>query len=478
MDHADGRGWQTSHSRLAIEPTGKLFTSTSVIGGDVYQDISLPVSKGESFCADAEVVTAGKRPGARGAMTLRLLGRSASEMSSVDFGPLAGKNRWTQVSTCVTASRPHSVVRIQFSDAPRASRLGIEAVDVHQSLVGDGGFEASGSGGWRAAGDSQLGIARSGMLDTRPYEGKGFAFTSAPVSSASIYQDVFLATRAGDNLCADAEVVTAAALPGARGRMVLRLLGQSRSDSSSVRFGPLPDKNRWTPVSTCVTATGSHSEIRIQFYDVAEAPRLGIDAVDVHQSFVDDSGFNRHGGNGWRTTSYTHFGVEAAGKLVTSPYEGNGFAVISSSAAGGGIYQDISLPSRTGESFCVDAEVVTAADTAGARGRMTIWLYGKSPSQSSSVSFGPLPARNHWTPVSTLRDGCPAPFGDPHPILRRPEDAAAWRRCRRPSLGDLHPGRHNRRRRTLRPSGQPAWPSPSRPRQRCVHTGPHPRGGA
>ena len=70
-DHADGRGWQTSHSRLAIEPTGKLFTSTSVIGGDVYQDISLPVSKGESFCADAEVVTAGKRPGARGAMTLR-----------------------------------------------------------------------------------------------------------------------------------------------------------------------------------------------------------------------------------------------------------------------------------------------------------------------------------------------------------------------------------------------------------------------
>ena len=38
------------------------------------QDIVLPVKQGESFCADAEVVTAGDHSGARGAMTLRLLG--------------------------------------------------------------------------------------------------------------------------------------------------------------------------------------------------------------------------------------------------------------------------------------------------------------------------------------------------------------------------------------------------------------------
>ena len=365
------------------------------------QDIVLPVKQGESFCADAEVVTAGDHSGARGAMTLRLLGESRSQKSSVGFGPLPGKNQWTHVSTCVTASQPHSAVRIQFSDAPKTPRLGIDAVEVHQSLVEDGGFDRRGGGGWQTAGHSQLGIELAGRLVTKPYEGNGFGFTSTSASGGGIYQDISLPTSAGDSLCADAEVVTAAAYSGARGHMTLRLLGESPNESSSVSFGPLPDKNQWTHVSTCVTATGPHSEMRIQFYDVPKAPRLGIDAVDVHQSFVENGGFNRHEGNSWRATSYTRFGIEVAGKLVTSPYEGNGFGVIIASAAGGGIYQDISLPTSAGESFCADAEVVTAAAQPGARGRMTIWLYGESPSQSSSVNFGPLPGRSQWTHVST-----------------------------------------------------------------------------
>jgi len=411
FNHHDGRGWQTSHSRLRIEPAGKLLTgpyegnavlvtSTSALGGGIYQDISFPVKEGESFCADAEVVTSGAHSGARGAMTLRLLGEAGGQESSVAFGPLPGKNRWTDVSTCVTASRPHSEVRIQFSDAPRTPTLGIDAVDVHQSLVDNGGFDQRG-GGWRTAGHSQLGIDLAGRLVTRPYEGKGFGFTSNSALGGGIYQDISLPTSAGDSLCADAEVVTAAGYPGARGHMTLRLLGESADGSSSVSFGPLPDANQWTHVSTCVTATGPHSEIRIQFYDVPKMPRLGIDAVDVHQSFVDNGGFNRHVAKGWRATDHTLFGIEVADKLVTSPHEGDGFGVVSTSAVGGGIYQDMSLPTSAGESFCVDAEVVTAATRPGARGQMTIWLYGETPSQSSSVSFGPLPARNQWTHVST-----------------------------------------------------------------------------
>jgi hypothetical protein len=411
LDHGDGRGWQTSHSRLGIAPAGKLVVGpddgsgsglnrNSVPGGAIYQDISFPVKDGESFCADAEVVTASAHSGARGTMTLRLLGESRSQKSSVAFGPLPGENRWTPVSTCVTASRPHSDVRIQFADAPRSPRLGIDAVDVHESLVQDGGFNQHGSAGWRTAGRARLGIEPAGKLVTDPYEGNGFAAISTSVVGGGIYQDISLPTAAGDSLCADAEVVTAAAYPGARGQMTIWLYGQSPSQSSSVTFGPLPDRNRWAHVSTCVTATRSHSEIGIQFFDVPKTPRLGIDGVDVHQSFVENGGFNQRG-RGWRATGDTRFGVEVAGKMVTSPYEGDGFGVISTSAVGGGIYQDISLPTSAGESLCADAEVVTAAAHSGARGQMTIWLYGQSPSQSSSVSFGPLAGGNQWTHVST-----------------------------------------------------------------------------
>ena len=46
----------------------------------------------------------------------------------------------------------------------------------------------------------------------------------------------------------------------------------------------------------------------------------GVPAADL----VDDGGFNHHDGRGWQT-SHSRLGIEPAGKLLTGPYEGNGF---------------------------------------------------------------------------------------------------------------------------------------------------------
>ncbi len=405
-----GRAWQTSHSRpgnesavgLGVGPyrgSGLGLADTTVPGWDLYQDISFPVKDGESFCADAEVATAGARPGARGTMTLKLLGESQGEESAVAFGPLPGRNQWTAVSTCVSATRPHSELRIQFSAAPTPPRLLIDDVDVHESLVENSGFDELG-GDSRTAGRSRLGTELVDKPATRPHEGSGVAYTSSNAGGGGIYQDVALATTAGDSLCADAEVVTAGAHPGARGDMTLWLLGESRRESSSVSFGPLPGSNQWSHVATCLTATGPHSVIRVQFSDLAKMPRLAVDAVDVHQSFVENGDFNRHESNDWRATGDTRFDIEPAGTPVTTPYGGNDFGAVTTATVGGGIYQDISLATGTGESLCADAEVVNAGTRSGARARMAIWLYGESPAESSSVSFGPLGAQDRWTQVS------------------------------------------------------------------------------
>ena len=63
--------------------------------------------------------------------------------------------------------------------------------------------------------------------------------------------------------------------------MTVWLFGESRRQSSSMIFGPLPGENQWTHVTTCVTATGPHSYVRIQFYLVPKTPTLAIDAVDL-----------------------------------------------------------------------------------------------------------------------------------------------------------------------------------------------------
>ena len=415
FNHRGLGAWhKTSHSRFGVEMTrtikqatvpyegyGFAVTRSSAPGAGIYQDIPFPVSVGDSFCADAEVVTAGVYSGAVGTMSLWLLGGSQSQSAKAHFGPLRGKNQWTAVSSCLTATSAHSDIRIQFYDAPHTPQLGIDAVDVHQSFVLNGGFDHHIGTGWHAARHSWLRIESAGSLDTLPYGGNGFAVTNATASSGGIYQQVALSIRAGDTLCADAEVVTAGAHPGARGTMALWLLGKSKAQLSSVKFVKLPAKSRWTAISTCVTATGPHTGFRIQFGDARRAPTLGIDGVDVHQSFVENGGFNNHGSAGWHKVGDTWFESEAAGKLSTSAYEGNEFGATSTLVRGGGIYQVVSLPISAGESLCADAQVVTAAVGAGAAGAMALTLLGKSPSQASAVSFGPLPAKGHWTPVST-----------------------------------------------------------------------------
>ena len=411
-----GGGWRTSkHSWLGIEGSGTLasgqhegnrfgVTNTSVPGGGIYQDVSFPVARGDNFCASADVVTAGAHPGARGSMTVWLLGDTASQSSSVVFGSLPGEGRWTPVTTCVTATTQHSYLRLQIYDVPRTPTLGIDAVDLHQSFVENGGLDRGGVAGWRTSSHSWFAIEPAGELASGPYEGNGFGVTNTTEAGGGIYQDIPLAVSAGDSFCADAEVVTAGAGKGARGEMTIWLLGETAGQSSSVAFGSLPGSNRWTQVSTCVTATGSHSDVRIQFYDVPRTPTLGIDAVDLHQSFVENGDFNAAGSGGWRDAG-SRFAIELAGRLVKRQHTGTDFGVLAPSRVGGRLYQDIALPISAGESFCADADVFTAGARPGARGDLTIFLYGRSRTQSSSVAFGPLPLRNRRTAVAACVTG-------------------------------------------------------------------------
>ena len=417
FNHRGPGAWhKTGHSRFQIElsrslvkepvsapyeGSGFAVTHASAWGGGIYQNIAFPVSAGESFCADAQVDTVGASSGARGEMYLWLLGDSKTQSASARFGPLPGKNKWSAVSACVTAADSHSVIRLQFYDFPHTPSLGIDAVDVHQSFVQNGSFEYRSGSAWRNTKQSWLGIEQAGKLGTMPYEGKSFAVTNSSTVSGSIYESVQLPIGTGDSLCADAEIVTAGPNSGARGKMAIWLLGKSRSQASFVSFGRLDGKSHWSAISACVTAAGPHSSFRIQFYDAPRAPALAIDDVDVHQSFVLNGGFNDHGGTGWHKTGRTWFGVESAGRLHTSAYEGGDFGATATSLPGGGIFQQASLPIRAGQSFCADAEVVTAGIRPGAEGEMALTLVGRSASQSSSVRFGPLPAKGQWTPVST-----------------------------------------------------------------------------
>jgi surface antigen len=376
-------------------------TNTTSRSGGFFQDVPLRVSQGESICADAEVVTVGRRQGARGTMALWLLGGGAAESAAVGFGPLPGGDAWTAVTACITAAVPQLMLRVQFYDAPGTPTLGVDGVDAHISLARDGSFEPAAATSWRPEARTAFSTPGSRSSSTVAYEAGHFAATSTDAAGGGIYQDIPLSVEPGESFCADARVVTVGTRPGARGEIVLWLLGDTAPEAAGRGFGPLAADSRWVPVSACVTASSPHSFLRVQFYVTPGASRLGVDAVDVHRSLAGDSEFLPSAGSAWRVAAGSNFATYTGGGHATVALAGPGFGVTNTTRSGGGIYQDLRYGVATGSSFCLDADVVTAGNHQGARGVMVLWLLGAGAAQVASADIGPLAGGNSWTRVST-----------------------------------------------------------------------------
>ena len=108
-------------------------TNTSDGNGGIYQDVPVSIKPGDTFCGSAQVATQGSGSGASGTFVIWLLdGPGGSEPSSKYFANLPGGNAWTQVQACVTATREHPAIRIQFyPTANNGQTLLIDNVDVH-----------------------------------------------------------------------------------------------------------------------------------------------------------------------------------------------------------------------------------------------------------------------------------------------------------------------------------------------------------
>ena len=258
------------YSSGQYEGSGYLATNTFGPGGSIYQDILYPVANGQSFCANAEVEAVGG-PTASGTMAVWLLGGGGQDSSSIPINVTSGT--WMPVTTCVTATGERSDIRVQFYPTIDAGTIGIDAVQVHPSLVENGGFNGS-AAGWSLDNPN----TNAALYSSGQYEGSGYLATNTFGPGGSIYQDILYPVANGQSFCANAEV-EAVGGPTASGTMAVWLLGGGGQDSSSIPINVT--SGTWMPVTTCVTATGERSDIRVQFYPTIDAGTIGIDAVQV-----------------------------------------------------------------------------------------------------------------------------------------------------------------------------------------------------
>jgi len=381
------------------EGSGYAATNASQSGDSISETNVATVSPGDTWCASAEVVTVGNATGGSGILVIWLMGGSTNDSSTYTFSNLPGNNSWQSVKTCVTATTNQSYVKVQFYPTPGGPTIGVDAVDVHQTLSANGGFN-SGMDYWNAQpGTNYVAYAAADNTGTNPYEGYRFGATNTATTGGSIYQNLPHTIAVGDTFCVSAEVVTVGNTTGGAGTLAIWLTGGTTNDSSTFAFSNLPGGNNWQPAKTCVTATVAQSNIRVQFYPAVNGPTVGVDALDVHASIIQNGGFNVDSSH-WSATGGLNY-MQYSNYGSTLPYEGTGFEVIQASSSSDSLVETRSWAFGVGDTFCASAEVITPGGGSGASGTLAIWLLGANGTENSTYSFSNLPGGNNWTKIKT-----------------------------------------------------------------------------
>lgn len=388
----------TTPNVYPYEGSGFAATNAAQSGDSVSETNTATIGTGDTFCASARVVTIGSGAGSGVTLAVWLFG-SSNDVSTTSASDLPGSNNWQEIKTCVMATGSRSQVKVQFYPTPGAPTMGIDAVDVHQTLNTSGGFN-NGNSYWNLEPGTNLATytVASGV-GTNPYESNAFAATNTSQSGGSFLQDMPHAIAPGDTFCAEAQVVTVGNSTGASGALAVYLTGTSATEQSVYSFGNLPGGSAWTPIKTCVTATATHSNIRVQMYPAVNGPTLGVDALDLHASITQNSGFNGDSSHWVANGSLGYANFQNFNG--TTPYEGSGFEIVQTNVANSSLSESRGYAWAPGDTFCAEASVVSGGTTPGAGGTLAIWLLSSNGVDVSNYSFSALAAGNGWTRIKT-----------------------------------------------------------------------------
>ena len=292
--------------------------NTASSGGGLIEDIPLKTSAGQTVCGSARVRTEYPDTGASGGFALWLTGTSTHDGSSVHYGGLPDGSAWSLVQTCTEATGSHTTLRVQFYPAVGSPTVEIDDVNVEESLAVNGSFE-DGGGPWTIFPGTKSNYSVYANAPGAPpaYAGTHFAATNTSSGGGGIIQDVPLDTSAGQTICGSAELRTEYPGTGAAGTFALWLTGGAAHESGSSAYAGLGNGANWSPVGACVEATGSHSNLRVQFYPKPGSPTTEIDDVNVTRSLAANGGFEA-GGAPWAIYPGTssNYNVYANGQIT------------------------------------------------------------------------------------------------------------------------------------------------------------------
>jgi hypothetical protein len=263
---ADDANFEIRTDGAEYEGTGYARTN-STNNGSIRNDHPMTIKSTHAFCMEA-MVRADAGMTANGMLVLWLLGDSGNENSITHF---TATDTWQPVKVCTYATGDHTSLSARIYPESGGPTVSVDAVDVHRTLARNGGFN-SGTTRW-AADDANFAV----RFDDDAYEGTGYGRTNT-ADGGRIRNDYQVAIKSTDAFCMEA-MVKADAGTTANGRLILWVLGDSGSESSTMHFTAT---DTWQPVKVCRYATGDHTSISARIYPESGGPTISVDAVDVH----------------------------------------------------------------------------------------------------------------------------------------------------------------------------------------------------
>ena len=230
------------------------------------------------------------------------------------------------------------------------------------------------------------------------HSGSYYGATSTTEGGGGTYEDVALATSAGQLVCASAWVRSQYPATGASGSFDVWLIGDTTHELGAAHYSGLGNLGNWTQVHTCVEATNRHSTLRIQFYPSPGSPTVDMDDIDVHESLAVNGGFE-DGGAPWTVWPNTHsnFSVYEG----ASAHSGSHYGATNTAAGGGGIYQDVTVNTSASELICGSAWLRTEGTATGASGSFALWLIGDTRHEAGTARYSGLGNGGDWTQIQT-----------------------------------------------------------------------------
>jgi hypothetical protein len=254
-------------------------TNTTATTGGIYQDIPYTVNAGTTVCASAELATQSTATGAHGVFQITLLSGGSYDYSQDPFANLPSSATWTPVSTCVAATTSRSTIRVEIKPDPGAPTVIADDVDVHLSLVNNGGFDTS-AASWNTFAPTVVTSYGPGVIGIDPHDGAGVGVATP---GHSIYQD--LAVGSIGSLCASAQLASAFASPATG---YFAVWDSASGNEIGSKPYPILPTTTWTPLHLCMSDYGTTTTWRIEYY--INTGILALDTVDIHPSLAANSG--------------------------------------------------------------------------------------------------------------------------------------------------------------------------------------------